>query len=311
MGRKFDFNVEDVVDEIDVRKTISNTEIANNTITDATVVQEINISSITEDEVNDAIYDYHGIEALSKSIQEHGITNPLRVYKMPNSDKYLLQGGHRRKKAALMANLTKVPAIVLEWEPDPKLRKRYLIDDNLNNREKGTMETARELYEYANTYDTEHTSEWDIINMLSEKTGRSTGTIRRYLSLLNLIPELQAKADNGNYSMAALSEAKVMTIEQQQEFNALLDEFVMANGEDAITKEIILSFAKSIKSPTQKMASKKSSKLVSSKNFKNLTKKYSDSLSNIELLEGEELQEAIRYVRSLFTELENILEKYK
>lgn len=267
-------------------------------------VEQIDISLLREDENNDKIYSLKNIPELAENIKKRGITNPLRVYKMPDSDNYLIQAGHRRRRAALMAGLTHVPAFVFDWVEDEKLRKRYLIEENLLNRDKSPMETARELKEYADTLP--DMTEYNKYTILSEKTGISTGTIRRYLSLTDMIPELQEKAENESYSVAALSEAKVMTVEQQYAFNALLDDFVSKYGLSGLKQNDILNFAKQIKNKRKT----RSQQRVSSDQLERLNNKYYDYLNRLSVLDGVERQEALLSIRVFRDKLDAILKQF-
>lgn len=267
-------------------------------------VQKIDISLLREDENNDKIYSLNNIPELAENIKKRGITNPLRVYKMPDSDNYLIQAGHRRRRAALLAGLTHVPAFVFDWVEDEKLRKRYLIEENLLNRDKSAMETARELKEYADTLP--DMTENNKYTILSEKTGISIGTIRRYLSLTDLIPELQKKAENECYSVAALSEAKVMTIDQQYEFNALLNDFVATHGISALKQNIIINFAKQVKHKTKT----RNQQRVSSDQLVRLNNKYYDYLNRLTVLDDMERQDALSSIRVFRDKLDEILQKY-
>ena len=167
---------------------------------------------------------------------------------MPDADTYLIQSGHRRKRAAAMAKLKTVPVVVLEWVDDSDVRKRNLVDSNLFNRHKDPMTIARELDAYRSTFPGE--KEKDIVEMMANHYGYSISTIRRHLYLLKLIPELQEKVQQPDlYSMAGILEGRSMTAEQQLEFNQMIDDFVKEKGINALTKEVIIRMARNMKRP--------------------------------------------------------------
>ena len=56
------------------------------------------------------VFDENGLEELAKSIEEHGVIQPVIVRKL--GDKYELIAGERRTKASAIAGLTTIPAIV-------------------------------------------------------------------------------------------------------------------------------------------------------------------------------------------------------
>ena len=258
---------------------------------DKAQIQEIDISLLDDDPNNEKIYNMDGMEALARSIKEEGVRDALRVYRMPNSNHYLIQSGHRRKKAAIIANLRTVPVIILDWEPDENIRQRNLITCNLYNRHKTPMTFARELQGYADTY--KELSSQEKLDQLSKLLGKSNATLRRYFVLLDLIPELQQKVEKG-LSLSAISEARSMTVTQQNQFNELIDSYEKAHGESSLTKEVILTLAKQIKN------SKKKTQTVSafsSKKVKTLAQKCEQAILQIDTLQKNDKIEAIRYLQ--------------
>lgn len=72
-----------------------------------------------------------GLEAMSASIHEVGVVNPIRV--MARGDRYEIESGHRRYLAARMAGLVTIPCIVLTGHgPDPdavKFHENFFRED--------------------------------------------------------------------------------------------------------------------------------------------------------------------------------------
>ena len=58
-------------------------------------------------------FDEEELEALSESIQVHGVIQPLTVRELP-SGYYQIIAGERRWRAARMAGLSEIPAVVIE-----------------------------------------------------------------------------------------------------------------------------------------------------------------------------------------------------
>ena len=57
-------------------------------------------------------FDEDALNELAKSIRQHGIIQPLVLRKI--GDKYEIIAGERRYKAAYIAGLTKVPAVIID-----------------------------------------------------------------------------------------------------------------------------------------------------------------------------------------------------
>lgn len=75
-------------------------------------------SKIIEDEGFNVRQDFGDLEALSKSIAENGVINPIRVYKKDGF--FVLVDGHRRYRAALMAEQATGMSISIRAVIEPK-----------------------------------------------------------------------------------------------------------------------------------------------------------------------------------------------
>ncbi len=84
-------------------------------------------------------FDLDALADLSESIREHGIIQPLTVRKL-QSGYYQIIAGERRWRAARMAGLTEVPAIVIEAD-DRKAMELAMIE-NLQREDLNPIEEA-------------------------------------------------------------------------------------------------------------------------------------------------------------------------
>lgn len=84
-------------------------------------------------------FDEEELQALSESITVHGIIQPLTVREMANGY-YQIIAGERRWRAARLANLSEVPAIVIEAD-DRKVTELALIE-NLQRQDLNPIEEA-------------------------------------------------------------------------------------------------------------------------------------------------------------------------
>ena len=84
-------------------------------------------------------FDQEELEALAESIRQHGIIQPLTV-RETGEGYYQIIAGERRWRAARMAELTEVPAIVIE--ADNKKAMELALIENLQRQDLNSVEEA-------------------------------------------------------------------------------------------------------------------------------------------------------------------------
>ena len=94
-------------------------------------------------------FDEEELQALADSITVHGIIQPLTVREMPNGY-YQIIAGERRWRAARMANLSDVPAVIIEAD-DKKAMELALIE-NLQRQDLNPLEEALGYQTLMNEY---------------------------------------------------------------------------------------------------------------------------------------------------------------
>lgn len=125
-------------------------------------------------------FDEQGLKELSDSIKEHGIIQPLVLRKLGN--KYEIIAGERRYKAAQMAGLTTVPAVISNID-DNKSAEVALVE-NVQRRDLTAIEEARS---YKQLLDKGYLTQ----EQLAKRMGLSQPSIANKLRLLNLDEEVQ------------------------------------------------------------------------------------------------------------------------
>jgi ParB family chromosome partitioning protein len=120
-------------------------------------------------------YDKELLIELASSISEHGILQPLVV--RPMGSKYQIVAGERRWRAANIARIVEVPAIVMELD-DKKAAEINLIE-NLQREDLSPVEEANGYKALMTTY--KMTQE-----EVSEAVGKPRSTIANVLRILNL-----------------------------------------------------------------------------------------------------------------------------
>lgn len=132
-------------------------------------------------------FDEEALEALSVSIKEKGVLQPLLV-RRNNDGKYEIIAGERRFRAAKKAGLTEVPVIIKEMD-DKEVLEVALVE-NLLRENLSAIEEAEGLQRLINEFS--HTQE-----ALSEIIGKSRSYIANTLRLLVLPLEIQQMVRNG------------------------------------------------------------------------------------------------------------------
>ena len=153
-------------------------------------------------------FDEEELEALSASIAEHGVVQPLTVRELP-SGYYQIIAGERRWRAARLANLNEIPAVIIEAD-DKKAMELALIE-NLQRQDLNPVEEAlgyRTLMDdYGLTQD-----------QTAQRVGKSRPAVANALRLLNLCPEVLNTVRKGALSAGhARAVLTLKTPRQQQE----------------------------------------------------------------------------------------------
>ena len=120
-------------------------------------------------------FDKGAIEALAASIKEHGVLQPIVVTK--EDGKYKIVAGERRWRAAKIAGLDKIPAIIRTL--DSQNRLELSIIENAQREDLNAIELATA---YAKLQTQFNLSPKDI----AAKVGKSETTIQNTMRLLNL-----------------------------------------------------------------------------------------------------------------------------
>ena len=134
-------------------------------------------------------FDDRGLEELASSIKQHGIIQPLVLRRV--EDKYEIIAGERRYKAAQLAGLTKVPAVIANI--DDNKSAEVAIVENVQRKDLSAIEEARS---YKNLLDKGYLTQAE----LAKKMGLSQSAIANKLRLLNLDEEVQKALMNNQIS---------------------------------------------------------------------------------------------------------------
>ncbi|MFZ2544809.1 MAG: ParB/RepB/Spo0J family partition protein [Candidatus Saccharimonadales bacterium] len=159
---------------------------------DPTAVQDEQLSNLRELKLEDIlanpdqprrIFDDDALNELSLSIKQHGVVQPIIV--TPVNGKYQIVAGERRFRAASLAGLTTIPALIRTLSDQNKLEISLI--ENIQRRDLNVLETATA---YLKLRDQFNLSLDEIGNRVG---GKSASSVSNTLRLLRL-PESVKKA---------------------------------------------------------------------------------------------------------------------
>lgn len=127
-----------------------------------------------------AVFDQAHLQELADSIRVNGIIQPLIVRRKASG--YELIAGERRLRAARLAGLATVPAVVQDLTDD-RLLEVALIE-NIQREDLNPIETAEAFERLAQQLQLSHEE-------IARRTGKERSTITNTLRLLRLPPEVQ------------------------------------------------------------------------------------------------------------------------
>lgn len=194
------------------------------------VIKEYSIDEIKANKFQPrTTFDEEALEDLKDSIQQYGVLQPVILRKLVNG--YELIAGERRFRAAKLAGLKTIPAIVREYS-DIEVSEIALIE-NLQRENLNPIEEAvayeRLLSDYGLTQE-----------LLSKRVGRSRSHIANFLRLLKLAPRVQGYLIDGTMTMGQARPLLIIEDEdlQIQAAELIISEDYSARSAEALAKRV-------------------------------------------------------------------------
>ncbi|MGM9614495.1 MAG: ParB/RepB/Spo0J family partition protein [Oscillospiraceae bacterium] len=205
------------------------------------------------------VQDNEEMERLAESIKQNGVLSPIIVRPKENTaDEYEIISGHRRVMACRKAGITQVPALIVSLDRDAAAI--VLVDSNLHREHILPSEKAFAYKMKAEALDhkgyrTDLTSVQVAPRLateqIAEDAGTSKDTIKRYIRLTNLIPEILQYVDDGRIAftpaveLSYLNEQEQYDLLEQMELNDCTPSLSQAcrfkkmSQEEGLTPEVI------------------------------------------------------------------------
>ncbi len=137
-------------------------------------------------EINDA-----NLQELAESIREHGVLQPVLVITEPGKDEYYLVAGERRLRAAKLAGLEMIPAIIRPVSEQERLELALI--ENLQREDLSPLETAEAYQQLVEEFGLRHED-------IAIRVGKSREAVSNTLRLLNLSDEAKKALKNEEIS---------------------------------------------------------------------------------------------------------------
>ncbi|QBI20007.1 ParB/RepB/Spo0J family partition protein [Egibacter rhizosphaerae] len=132
-------------------------------------------------------FDEQGLEELAQSLRQLGMLQPVLVRPVEDG-KYELIAGERRYRAAQIAGLEEIPALVRATD-DSDLLTEALVE-NIHRVDLNPLEEAAGMQQLLDDFGLTH-------DELADRIGKSRPSITNTLRLLSLGPELQKRVATG------------------------------------------------------------------------------------------------------------------
>ncbi len=135
-------------------------------------------------------FDQEALAGLADSIAAHGVLQPILVREV-GPERYAIVAGERRWRAAKLAALSEIPAIVVEM--DEKTAAEVALIENIQREDLNPVEEAEAYETLAKEY--RMTQE-----EIASRVGKSRSAIANTMRLLDLTADVRAMVMSGNLS---------------------------------------------------------------------------------------------------------------
>ena len=166
-----------------------------------------------------------------ESIAQYGVLAPLIARPRPDGDGYEIISGHRRQYAAKLAGLDTLPVIVRQMSDDAAVI--LMVDSNLQREHilpserafayKMKLDAIKNQGARSDLTSPQVAAKFRSDDAVAGDQGISGDTVRRYIRLTNLIPELLDMVDEKKISFNPAVELSYLDESQQRDFLEAMD----------------------------------------------------------------------------------------
>jgi ParB family chromosome partitioning protein len=150
-------------------------------------------------------FDDEKLAELSASIRAHGIIQPITVRRV-GDHAYRIVAGERRWRAAALAGLKEIPALIRDIEEGEQLELALI--ENLQREDLNPIEIATAFHRLSTERQLNH-------EQIAERTGKDRSTVTNFLRLLKLSPSVRRALINGEITIGHARALLNLDVEQQ------------------------------------------------------------------------------------------------
>lgn len=173
------------------------------------------------------VKDDEEMNTLIESVQTQGILSPLIVCPIENTDEYEVISGHRRLHAAQKAGISEVPALIYVLDRDAaaiavvdsNLHREHILPSEKAFAYKLKMEALSHQGKRTDLTSPQVVSKLRTGDAVGETLNESRETVRRYIRLTHLIPELLTLMDENK--MALSVGVELSFLDEQSQYDVL------------------------------------------------------------------------------------------
>ena len=186
-------------------------------------------------------FDKEALQELADSIKAQGVLQPVLVRPLADSARFEIIAGERRWRAAQLAGLHEIPAVVREL--DDRTAMCIALIENIQREDLNPLEQARGLARLVEDFDMTH-------DAVAESVGRSRSAVTNTLRLLELSEEVKRLLEGRQLEMGH-ARALLTLSEQQQMWAAqqIVKSGLSVRGAEALARR--LQKAKTVLKPGQ------------------------------------------------------------
>jgi ParB family chromosome partitioning protein len=171
------------------------------------------------------VLDDESMQRTVESVEQYGVLSPLIARPRPEGG-YEIISGHRRQHAAQLAGLDALPVIVRQMDDDAAVL--LMVDSNLQRENilpserafayKMKLEALKNQGARSDLTSTQLVSKLRSNEQLGAENNQSRETVRRFIRLTNLVPELLDMVDEKKVAFNPAVELSYLDESQQRDF---------------------------------------------------------------------------------------------
>ena len=171
------------------------------------------------------VLDDESMQRTVESVEQYGVLSPLIARPRPEGG-YEIISGHRRQHAAQLAGLETLPVIVRNMDDDAAVL--LMVDSNLQRENilpserafayKMKLEALKNQGARSDLTSTQLVSKLRSNEQLGAENNQSRETVRRFIRLTNLVPELLDMVDEKKIAFNPAVELSYLDESQQRDF---------------------------------------------------------------------------------------------